>query len=278
MTLFCDLACYSTKLAENNTIHDKMDSKHQARGIKRPRTTSKGTKVVTASKQSDDISTVPNTARSNAAPIIQALKCMSSDEEARFEAFRRCSLPISAVTKLVVAFLAQAIVRRSCMEMDGFGTRKDSAKDHAKILPKIVRDALTKPDQVEDWNEVLQSLVLPKSSREIAIIVSSLTKMYAQRVVTAACEMADEIGHSGGEVKGELLPSHLFEAHLRMPSPIFYLDSNPSIFSRSLTTYVDSFKSKADAAMAAQAEFDKDQEQYKSEEKEVEIDMSMLEE
>ena len=256
-----------------------MDNKNQARGIKRPRSASKGAKLATSSTEGNDPAALPSTAKPEVAPIIKALKCMSSDEEARFEAFRRCSLPINAVTKLVVAFLSQAILRRSCMESTGLDNKAVRAKDRVKILPKIVRDALADPDKVKDWNQVLQSLVLPKTSREISIIVSSLTKMYAQRVVTAACVAANRDTTSDSEEKGKLLPKHLFETHLNSSFPMFYLDSKSSIFAVNTTSMVNSFKSKAEIAMEAQAVFDEESEnEENSSEKGLDIDINMIDE
>ena len=211
--------------------------------------------------------------------MIQALKCMSSEEESRFEAFRRCTLPIDAVRKVLVASLAEGIVRRSCMnhnEMIGNHGSSCNGKLRGKkyvggvqILPKVVRDAIAKPENVKDWNKVLQCLVSPKESGDIAIIVSTLAKMYAQRVVNHACGKAYSESASGksgavalGGVQqyspaGNLKPRHIFQAHLLLPSPMFYLEQTTSIYlNNDSATLVEEYKSKADAAIAAEKAYD----------------------
>ena len=89
-----------------------MDNKQKTRGIKRPRSEqiealAKQNNPIPNSSNHDPAPFLPTTAKTEAAPMIQALKCMSSEEESRFEAFRRCTLPIDAVRKVLVASLAE---------------------------------------------------------------------------------------------------------------------------------------------------------------------------
>ena len=147
-----------------------MDNKQKTRGIKRPRSEqiealAKQNNPIPNSSNHDPAPFLPTTAKTEAAPMIQALKCMSSEEESRFEAFRRCTLPIDAVRKVLVASLAEGIVRRSCMnhnEMIGNHSSSCNGKLSGKkyvggvqILPKVVRDAIAKPENVKDWNNYL---------------------------------------------------------------------------------------------------------------------------
>mmetsp|Transcript_10767 Transcript_10767/g.16001 ORF Transcript_10767/g.16001 Transcript_10767/m.16001 type:complete len:258 (-) Transcript_10767:51-824(-) len=245
--------------------------KDKARGIKRPRGLEKEkSKQKQKQKQKQkvklahpptkalydhdptDPSLLPDTAKAESAPIIQAMKCMSNDEQSRFEAYRRCSFPNSVMTKCVALSLAKIIQRRSKMA--------PASKAESFSLPDIVLDAIAKPKENHDWNQILQCLVNPKSSNEIVIIVSTLAKLYAQRVVHAACQVAERENKStssGGGVN--LRPHHLREArNMQLSTSVFFLgpqEQSPFVRNDS-AVMVDKCKQKADAALAAQETYD----------------------
>lgn len=138
-------------------------------------------------------------------------------EQSRFEAFRRATFPADAISKYVAHCL---------IDEHGGGRRAP----------------------------ILSELCAPGQSDEICIVVATLAKAYAQRLVTASQRLADS---SSGEQP--IQPKHILQAfHDRQAGgldPGFFLQPAPS--STKVLLKDDSYQRKRLAALKAQEDYDK---------------------
>jgi len=228
-----------------------------------------------ASKSNPNNHLLPSTARPEYAPIIQALKCMSSEEEARFEAYRRCVLPIEAVSKAIVCYLANAILKRASMyESIRLSEGQDVRSRRKSILPTLVCHALEKPQEVQDWNAVLQCLVVPKKSREIATIVGSLAKLHSQRLVNLACREEEASAKAAGCIRKNMSLSfqHFRDAHQAVLSINLGDDIRQSLPQEHLG--LRRYQYQAEAVLEAQNLLDEKQKQRDEKNDSIDMDTS----
>lgn len=141
-------------------------------------------------------------------------------EQSRFEAFRRAALPSDAISKYVAHCLID--------EHTGGGAPTRRAP-------------------------ILSELCAPGQADEICIVVSTLAKAYAQRLVTAARRLTDS---SADE---PIQPEHILQAyHNRQANgldPGFFLQAAPS--STKVLLKDETYNRKRLATLKAQEDYDK---------------------
>jgi hypothetical protein len=115
----------------------------------------------------------------------QILSTFSSVEHSRWEAYRRVVFPGDAVERYVALALREHMIRR-----------------HGQHPPPTINSTTTKPLQLRD-------LVVPQQAHEIGLVVSTLAKAYAQRLVTAAIAERNKSSNSNEP----LAPEHILKAH-----------------------------------------------------------------
>jgi len=151
--------------------------------------------------------------------MAQVCSTFSRLEQSRFEAFRRATFPADAISKYVAHCL---------IDEHGGG---EGPKRRAPILSE---------------------LCAPGQAEEICIVVSTLAKAYAQRLVTAARRLAENPNQP-------TTPEHLLQAfHDRQAKgldPGFFFQPAPTKTKSALKE--DSYQRKRLAALKAQEDYDK---------------------
>lgn len=150
--------------------------------------------------------------------LAQVCSTFSRGEQARFEAFRRSAFPADAISKYVAHCLIE-----------------EHGGDMGESRRRIPR---------------LSELCANGQAEEIAIVVSTLAKSYAQRLVTAARQLCDN-------PEQPIQPEQILEAlHARQAKGL-----DPGFFLQPATSNIrlmdESFPRKRLAALQAQEEFDK---------------------
>jgi hypothetical protein len=157
--------------------------------------------------------------------MAQVLSTFSRLEQSRFEAFRRATFPSDAISKYVAHCLLQQDP-----------TRRKQAP-------------------------VLSHVCAPGQSEEIVIVVNTLAKAYAQRLVTAARRAAPD--------DTPIQPQHILHAFQERQAqgldPGFFLQ--PSEQSTSLQLNNKDYSKKRLAALHLQDEYDNEQEKLAEEER-----------
>ncbi len=202
----------------------------------------------------------------------QLYLCLSPVEQDRLAAFRRSTFPSDAVS----SFVATCLVKNSAMGRNqrkrgldlgakglGVGLTTATGNDDEKLLltPSNIDGASTKDEEVI---RPLSEYVAPGTSSQISIIVSALAKIYAQRLIRCAREVANQSGYSCQE---KLLPQHVLEAHSRRvkngSDPGFFMQPqdmmrNGFVESFQSATFSSTWlKEKMDEAREAQELYDK---------------------
>lgn len=183
--------------------------------------------------------------------MAQMLSTFSKMEQSRFEAFRRSTVPANAVEEWVAACLA----------------------DRYRI-----------PVAKGDDSRTLADLVQPGQAGPISMVVATLAKVYAQRLVSAAINHAQEDANktaettataatapyayntysnnngSGEQQQSPLQPRHLWQALENRSKqgldPGFFLQANAGLQWNSISGAHASHDCKRLAALAAQEEYD----------------------
>ena len=111
--------------------------------------------------------------------MAQVLSTFSRLEQSRFEAFRRATFPRDAIAKYVAHCLIEE-QHRPVSQGDPIAAAAESRQQQ----PQQPR---TKPLR----DPILKEVVAPGQAEDITIVVSTLAKAYAQRLVTAARRQAN---------------------------------------------------------------------------------------
>lgn len=139
-----------------------------------------------------------NTTTSEGAEISKVLSTLTAEEQQRFAAYRRCSLPAQKVSKFVATSLISNSkyldqTRKLGQDLNGqHGTKKNKSNHFDSHSPPPLKD-----------------LVAPKSANDIVVTVATLGKIYAQRLVKEAFKLQNQTSSSAG---GPLKPEHILQA------------------------------------------------------------------
>ena len=169
-----------------------------------------------------------STATAEGALMADVLGRLPPSELERFEAYKRVAFPAGALSAYVSHRLVQNEEVRYVRRSQG-GSNLLGAPPGLGIVARngMVAAALGRcPHRAGEGPAAatgggggggvaiepppLRDVVAPESSREICIVVSTLAKAYAQRLVAAALRVARAEGYPRGR---PLLPHHLSEAH-----------------------------------------------------------------
>ncbi|KAG7372005.1 hTAFII28-like domain containing protein [Nitzschia inconspicua] len=116
-------------------------------------------------------SSLETTATAEGQIMAQVLSTFSRLEQSRFEAFRRATFPRDAIAKFVAHCLIEEQHRPVSKGLPPATTKSNSVQ----------------PDDNKPLREpILSEVVAPGQAEDITIVVSTLAKAYAQRLVTAA--------------------------------------------------------------------------------------------
>ena len=137
--------------------------------------------------------------------MAQVLSTFTALEQSRFEAFRRCTFQSDAISKYIAHCLTRAEERRFVHSL-GMNTNQQPRATTSQLhqpypLPKRELKELVAPDNTLNRNS--------NPAQEITIVVTTLAKAYAQRLVTAARKVASTSEYPENE---KLLSEHLCEA------------------------------------------------------------------
>jgi len=133
--------------------------------------------------------------------MAQVLSTLNRLEQSRLEAFRRATLPSNALADyLAHCLLLHQEQLRNCGRLQQKGGLLLSDSDTIMKLPRNRRRHRRRP---------LSDLVAPGHADSIVLVVSSLAKTYAQRLVAAARRVAD---HEDWPQDKALAPHHLEQA------------------------------------------------------------------
>ena len=160
-------------------------------------------------------------ATSQAQIMAKVFSTFNRAEQGRFEAFRRSTFSSDAVAK----YVAQCLIAESYPSDDG-------------------------------RQPILSHLTAPGQANEITIVVSTLAKLYAQRLVTSAREFADD----GQPVEPEHILKAFEERRAQGLDPGLFLQPQiPSTRSNNITLNNDSFQKRRLVALELQELYDKQQ-------------------
>jgi hypothetical protein len=180
-----------------------------------------------------------STATADGQMMAQMLSTFSKLEQSRFEAFRRATVPADAIQEWLAACLAD---RYSISPPAGAGKSRS-----------------------------LADLVQPGQADPISMVVATLAKVYAQRLVSAAQTLVHEDSNNndtegvtadtaGEQQQNPLEPRHLWRAweHRKRQGldPGFFLQANESLQWSSGSHSVQDHDCRRLAALAAQEEYD----------------------
>ena len=157
----------------------------------------------------------------------KALEILPPRELERFQAYRRSVLPSDAVASFVSHRLlhneeiryARRQGTRNVLASADFGVVPRSGLAEASLMHCPFADAAAAADSSDVINAQaasararappLSDVVAPETSQEITVVVSTLAKCYAQRLVASARRVARATGHPDDQ---PLLSRHLVEA------------------------------------------------------------------
>jgi hypothetical protein len=152
--------------------------------------------------------------------MAQVLSTFSRLEQSRFEAFRRATFCGDAIAKYVAHCLIE---------------QHPDAKGRAPVLSEVCAEG---------------------QAEEITVVVSTLAKAYAQRLVTAARRLVD------GTNQSTIDPQHIIKAYEERRAqgldPGFFLQPAESSSATSIVLKHESHDKRRLAALHAQEEYDKE--------------------
>lgn len=197
--------------------------------------------------------------------MTQVLSTFNRLEQSRFEAFRRSSFRGDVISAYVAHCLATCQERAYAR---GEKTRQYLGAHGLGVSPLSPQHVLQHCPYVKNGTPLKRSLddmVAPGQADEITVVVSTLAKAYAQRLVTAARRVA---AAEGLEESQPLQPSHLLKAHhsrvhagldpgffLQKPRATAVTESCSAV--AAALGIVDKNELARNAALAAQEEYDK---------------------
>jgi len=283
------------------------NSKPEATAVAQPKKKKKKSKVTKNKKTEDEKPTKSKTKERESTATVegqqmaQVLSTFNRLEQSRFEAFRKATFRGDAISTYVSHCLqvsherafARGEKTRQYLGGNSLGVG-NASKLSGKALhqcPYVLNrqsDATTElmgcssstskiPSSTSNNSDKritskkqrpLEDMVAPNQAEEIRVVVSTLAKAYAQRLITASRRVAASEGHDAD--KHPLNPKHVLQAHQsRMKAgldPGFFLQSPPL----SAETIVVGHSAHAaalgipnrnqlerDAALAAQEDYDK---------------------
>ncbi len=151
--------------------------------------------------------------------MLQTLNQFNEVEQSRFEAFKRCALSGDAISKFVAASLLDSNKvssrhRINQINLIGGGDAECfdelPPSERAAIVASGREGATASTTTTTNATPRLEELVAPGSASKITAVVSTLAKIYAQRLVQSARAIATNEGY---DVNKAILPHHLMEAH-----------------------------------------------------------------
>ena len=157
----------------------------------------------------------------------RALSTFDASEQRRFEAYRRSTFAGDAVATFVSHCLVNAsedryTARTNACRLTNMGEREDKNLFGVRTTPRIENALKTRPSLIhrstncggkthtENGHHQLEQLVATDTASEITVVVSTLAKNYAQRLIQAARAVATAKGKS---IQEAIDPKDLFEAH-----------------------------------------------------------------
>ena len=172
--------------------------------------------------------------------MAQLLSTFTPLEQSRFEAFRRSTFRSNAISKYVAYCLTRAEERRNARSNHKHKSRMTTSRLHQpSSLPiRELKDLVApKRSYIHDNNSSHSgNHSSSHTAQEITIIVSTLAKCYAQRLVTASRKLASNPLYSNAlttpypESK-KLLPEHIRDAYdyrvRRSLDPGFFMQPPP---------------------------------------------------
>jgi len=149
--------------------------------------------------------------------MTQVLSTLNKLERSRFEAFRRSTLPGNAVSEYIAHLLLlqnEHLVARTKASSRLLGAGSGVGLPHLERAVQKQQQQQTSHSKSSNGQghapRPLHDLVSPNNADSIVVVVSSLAKAYAQRLVTAAKRVAVAQGFEEGT---PLQPHHLEQAH-----------------------------------------------------------------
>ena len=209
--------------------------------------------------------------------MAQVLSTFSRVEQSRFEAFRRSTFSRDAISDYIAECMVQTQEQRHGLSTSGckqyyncktnakpkptVSTRSSSTKGQTiDTGTKKIGSAKAAPAASSKTNIKLENLCVPGQAEEITIVVSTLAKSYAQRLVTAARRKSSTSDNV------PIQPQHILDAFKERQS----LGLDPGFFLQPLTTQKSSltlpistpigqkeYKTKRSAVLHYQEQFDK---------------------
>lgn len=184
----------------------------------------------------------------------QVLSTFNTTEQDRFAAFRRSAFASDAISDYVAYCLVKHSNEANRQRRKGLELGAEDLGISSPSSSKI--EALTSEQPLSSVAG-LKEYVAPGTASRISLIVGTISKIYAQRLVKSARNVATEKGMNSAQ---RILPEHVMEAHIRRSNagvdPGFYMQPKtqgiapPSNFKASLV------KRKMDEALAAQNVYD----------------------
>jgi len=217
----------------------------------------------TSDKDTPAANSLELTATAEGITMTQVLSTFHRMEQSRFEAFRRSTFRGDAISKYVAHCLeesekcwyAENVKSRKYLGVPG-NEKEQSCQQHCPYVKNAKSTTANKRS--------LQDMVPPGQAAEIAIVVSTLAKSYAQRLVTAARRVA---AAQGADPSTPLEPQQVLTAHYSRVQagldPGFFLQkqrNSITVVERSAAAALgidDANALQRNATLAAQEEYDK---------------------
>ena len=194
----------------------------------------------------------------------QVLSTFSATEKDRFAAYRRSAFASDAVSEYVAYCIAKHSKESNKRRRKGLDAGGESLGISSSNLGRM--NALTCQTPSSDRVAPLSEYVAPGTASRIKLIVGTVSKIYAQRLVKAAKTVANQKNCSN---ETPILPEHVLEAHnKRLKSgvdPGFYMQPSSTLSAPTgdgglamLSTQFNGqvLKRKIDEALAAQEAYD----------------------
>jgi len=190
-------------------------------GISRKKEKRKGSSTNNVIEEEED------TATPEGKMMAQALSTFLPSEQTRFEAFRRSRFRADAVSTFTSSCLMDASSRQYTQRektRQYLGAADYGVASTNRTILALGRDPITmyrnrrgqgeelvgNKEDARSTHPDLGDLVAPGRSQEITLIVSTLAKMYAQKMIQSARALATVEGYHND---AKILPRHLLEAH-----------------------------------------------------------------
>lgn len=216
--------------------------------------------------------------------MAQVLSTFSRLEQSRFEAFRKAAFRGDAVAKYVAHCLIHeqhrpvSVGNHTQANINAATNNTKRTRIPGANSQETVRDGKTKarfrnlrPNSHYQRRVVLSEVVAPGQAQDIALVVSTLAKEYAQRLVLAARRYATErLANDDNEEDPAISPEDLFQAHAdrqaRGLDPGFFLQTTTQKNTEIPNLLKDPenqqrYSLSRSVALAAQEEYDRDQQE-----------------